>query len=150
MKYAVLIDGGFIRRKLGNQEHPMTFEGVTDVLQQSSSATKHFPVATLHRIYWYDAPPLDRIAQCAALRGGRVDFGATALARASRALFRKLSKIPHLRCGAAIWCFGAGASGAEGCRITGSAVTITADDLEPHIQQKGVDMRIGLTSRRSP
>jgi hypothetical protein len=142
MKYAVLIDGGFIRRKLGNQEHPLTFEGVTDFLEELKGH-EALSGCALHRIYWYDAPPLDRIAQ-RPLRGGRVDFGATPLARASRALFRKLSKIPHLSLRRGDLVF-------RGWRVrrgrlpdNGSAVTLTADDLEPHIQQKGVDMRIGL------
>ena len=37
MKYAVLIDGGFVRRKLGTREHPLTFEGVTDFLEEGDS-----------------------------------------------------------------------------------------------------------------
>jgi uncharacterized LabA/DUF88 family protein len=142
MKYAVLIDGGFIRRKLGSRAEPTTLAQIISFLDglKSHPALAH---SSLHRIYWYDAPPLESSAR-RPLKGGRVDFSRTTLAENSRALMHGLSALPHvsLRRGELVF---------RGWRVRrgrlperDSTVTLAAPDLEPNIQQKGVDMRIGL------
>lgn len=97
----------------------------------------------LHRIYWYDAHPLEGTAQ-RPLNGGKVDFGATPLARASLKLFQGLCALPYVsvRRGELVL---------RGWRIRhgklperDSTVMLEAKDIEPNIQQKGVDMRVGL------
>jgi uncharacterized LabA/DUF88 family protein len=142
MKYAVLIDGGFIRRKLGSRAEPTTLAQIISFLDglKSHPALAH---SSLHRIYWYDAPPLESSAR-RPLKGGRVDFSRTTLAENSRALMHGLSALLHvsLRRGELVF---------RGWRVRrgrlperDSTVTLAAPDLEPNIQQKGVDMRIGL------
>jgi hypothetical protein len=81
VKYAVLIDAGFIKRKLGSQSEPTTLAQIVSFLDRlkSHSALAHL---SLHRIYWYDAPPLESSAR-RPLKGGRVDFSRTALAENS-------------------------------------------------------------------
>ena len=142
MKYAVLIDGGFIRRKLGSRAEPTSLAQITTFLSQLKSHPA-LVRKSLHRIYWYDAPPLESCAK-RPLKGGRVNFGATSLAQTSRALFLGLSILPHVsvRRGELV---------CRGWRVRrgrlperDSTVTLAADDIEPNIQQKGVDMRIGL------
>jgi hypothetical protein len=69
MKYAVLIDGGFIKRKLGSHAEPTTLAQIISFLDRLKS---HSALArsSLHRIYWYDAPPLESSAR-RPLKGGR-------------------------------------------------------------------------------
>ena len=142
MKYAVLIDGGFIRRRLGTRDDPFTLGKVTEFLG-SLHAHPSLQGFALHRIYWYDANPLERSAN-RPLRGGRVNFGTTPQANAGRALLRQLCELPHVsvRRGELVF---------RGWRVRQSklpedeaTVTLSANDLEPDIHQKGVDMRIGL------
>jgi hypothetical protein len=73
-----------------------------------------------------------------------VDFGVTPLARNNRMLFNELRTLPHvsIRRGELVF---------RGWRVRQgrlpereSEVTLSAADLEPNIQQKGVDMRIGM------
>lgn len=142
MKYAILIDAGFIKRKLGSQTSPLDAEGVFAFL----SNLKAHPVLTgmrLHRVYWYDAPPLqNRVRK--PLAGGEIDFGATALGRANTKLIADLCKAPYFS-------FRKGDLVFRGWKVkpsrlpkNGGNVNITAADIEANIHQKGVDMRLGL------
>jgi uncharacterized LabA/DUF88 family protein len=142
MKYAVLIDGGFIRRKLGSPVTPITLLHVTRFLERLR-AHPALSQSALYRIYWYDAQPLEG-SEKRPLNGGRVNFGDTPLARTSKALLRDIGALPHvsIRRGDLVF---------RGWRIRSGrlperdpCVTLAAADLEPNIQQKGVDMRIGL------
>jgi uncharacterized LabA/DUF88 family protein len=142
VKYAVLIDGGFIRRRLGSPAAPMTLLQVKRFIER----LREHPAlsqSALYRIYWYDAQPLEGIAK-RPLKGGQVNFGDTTRARTQRALLRDLGALPHvsIRRGDLVF---------RGWRIRNGrlperdpSVTLAAADLEPNIQQKGVDMRIGL------
>jgi uncharacterized LabA/DUF88 family protein len=142
MKYAVLIDGGFIRRKLGSRAEPTSLAQVISFLARLK-AHPALACMKLHRVYWYDAPPLESSAR-RPLRGGRVNFKATHLAQTTRALLHGLRTLPHvsMRSGELVF---------RGWRVRrgrlpekDSTVTLAAPDLEPNIQQKGVDMRIRL------
>ncbi len=74
MKYAILVDGGFIKRKLGTEAAPMRVEHAMAFLQRLG-AHEALALHTLHRIYWYDAPPLESIVR-RPLNGGMVNFSA--------------------------------------------------------------------------
>ena len=142
MKYAILIDAGFIKRKLGSQIEPLRIGGVCSLLD-ALRAHEALAGMKLHRVYWYDAPPLDsRITK--PLQGGRVNFGATSLARANATLLAELCEVPHVsvRRGDLVfrgWKVRQGKLPAKDANVT-----LTALDLEPNIHQKGVDMRLGL------
>jgi hypothetical protein len=142
MKYAVLIDGGFIRRKLGSKTEPTTLSQVTEFLDavQSHAALVRMQ---LHRFYWYDAPPLES-SERRPLRGGRVNFGATRLAQTNRTLIRGLCTLPHISMRRGELVFRGWKVRSGRLPEKDGSVTLQADDLEPNIQQKGVDMRIGL------
>lgn len=140
--YAILIDAGFLKRKLGSQQSPLTVAQVEAFIQQiQTHPALHGMV--LHRIYYYDAPPLaSRVNK--PLNGGQVDFSLTPLARANQALNAALVRLPF-------FALRQGELSFRGWRVRGAAlpaqqpeVMIKADDLLPDIQQKGVDMRIGL------
>jgi uncharacterized LabA/DUF88 family protein len=136
------MDGGFIRRKLGSQARPMTATEVSRFLDRLK-AHPTLDGLSLHRLYWYDAQPLESSAR-RPLRGGRVDFKSTRQALSSKALLRDLCALPNIsiRRGELVF---------RGWRVRHGrlsdreqSVTLAASDLEPNIQQKGVDMRIGL------
>lgn len=142
MKYAVLIDAGFLKRKLGSQAQPM---GLQEVCAFLARLRAHDAVSSLalHRVYWYDAPPLEaKVVK--PLLGGKINFAATPLARTNSALLAGLCRVPHVSIRRGDLTF-------RGWKIRQgrlpdreSSVTLTAADLEPNIHQKGVDMRLGL------
>ncbi len=97
----------------------------------------------LHRIYFYDAKPLEGTADLP-LSGGNMDFGGNPVVARNKSLQAALHREPYfaMRFGDLVH---------EGWRLrpkvlkkTGASVSITAGDIEPNIRQKGVDMRIGL------
>lgn len=56
----MLLDAGFLKRKLGSQEHPLAAQQVldfTDDVRARPELSGHH----LHRIYYYDAEPLSGI-----------------------------------------------------------------------------------------
>ena len=142
MKYAVLIDAGFLKRKLGSQAQPLGLQGVCAFLARLRT---HQAVSslTLHRVYWYDAPPLEaRVVK--PLLGGKINFAATALARTNSALLAGLCRVPHVSIRRGDLSFRGWKVRQGRLPDRESSVTLTAADLEPNIHQKGVDMRLGL------
>lgn len=142
--YAVLVDGGFIKRKLGTAAHPMTaatFQTFLTALGRHAALADH----KLHRVYYYDAAPLEA-EKDKPLSGGRVNFATSGTAVQGKALHTELIKIPFLA-------LRMGELSFRGWKLDNSLLRphmasadlrITATDLAPNIQQKGVDMRIGL------
>lgn len=142
LSYAVLLDGGFIRRKLGTPKVPVT----ANVIARFAVAVQQLPCLAdmrLHRIYYYDARPLDGVA-AVPLGGGVRDFGGSDLAAQNRSIQSELPREPFfaLRFGELVH---------EGWHLKariqnrpGPTVQISAADFQPTIRQKGVDMRIGL------
>jgi hypothetical protein len=59
LRYAVLIDAGFLKRKLGSREHPVDVRDVEDFVRALRAHDELIQKA-LYRIYYYDAPPLRR------------------------------------------------------------------------------------------
>lgn len=142
MKYAVLIDGGFVRRRVGSAGHPATAAHIRYLI---ATLREHECLAphALHRIYYYDARPLD-ISVDKPLLGGKIDFASQPLVGRSQALFSELAREPYfaLRMGDLSfdgWTLRRGAF-----RTKSESLTIDASALNPKITQKGVDMRIGM------
>jgi Uncharacterized conserved protein len=142
LSYAMLLDGGFLRYKLSKRHAPVDAAGIS-AFTARVSALPCLRGMRLHRIYFYDSKPLET-AENKPLGGGKVDFGVTAAAARNKSLQSSLMREPFfaLRFGELYL---------EGWRLrrkvlhrAGPAVQIDADDLEPNIRQKGVDMRIGL------
>jgi len=142
MKYAILIDAGFLKRKLGSQAEPLDVNSVCTFID-ALRAHDALVGMNLHRVYWYDAPPLDsKVTK--PLLGGKVNFGVTSLARTNALLLAELCEVPYvsIRRGDLVF---------RGWKVRqgklpekDASVTLTAPDLEPNIHQKGVDMRLGL------
>lgn len=140
--YAMLLDGGFLRHKLSSSTSHIDAAGISKFVRQ----VQKLPCVNgmrLHRIYFYDSKPLLG-AEKKPLGGDRVDFGTSPTAARNKSLQSALSREPFfaLRYGELFL---------EGWRLkskvlkrVATKIEISADDLEPNIRQKGVDMRIGL------
>lgn len=140
--YAVLLDGGFLRHKLGSAQSPINAAGVS-AFTAKISALPCLHGMRLHRTYFYDSKPLET-SESKPLGGGRIDFGISPSAAKNKRLHSSLMKEPFVA-------MRFGELHLEGWRLRqrvlrrpGPTVEISANDLEPNIQQKGVDMRIGL------
>lgn len=97
----------------------------------------------LHRIYYYDATPLGG-KQNKPLKGGEIDFGAHPRAVRQRHLFDELCRYPYfaIRAGECTW--GGWTVQSTKLKPNADSASITESDLRPVINQKGVDMRIGM------
>lgn len=143
MQYAILIDGGFAKRKLGSgvaQATAEDFQRLVEIVRDLPELASH----QLHRIYYYDSQPYLHSEE-KPLNGGKVEFANQPIATRSKQLFEKLSRLPFfaLRLGELSF------SGWEVKqkvlnKANSDVVQIKHDDLKPQITQKGVDMRIGM------
>ena len=104
----------------------------------------------LHRIYYYDAEPL-RSKKVIPLTGGYKtgeyhDFSKTELYKANIKILDELKKQPYfaIRLGEVQFRGWSVKNQFLDSRKTRTEVKITGKDLVPNVQQKGVDMRIGL------
>ena len=142
-RYAILVDGGFLKKKLGSQRSPL--DGARfDAFLEKLKAQPALSTLLLHRIYYYDAPPFEG-SEDKPLNGGRMNFGTTPLARQNKALFERLRETPFVSLRLGELAFrGWQLAQSRLSRTSGSDITVCAGDLRPDIQQKGVDMRIGL------
>ena len=137
--YAILIDAGFLKRKLGSRERPLTADTTNRFIERLTERPE-LAGLHLHRVYFYDAPPLTS-SQRKPLAGGRVTFGETELARHNQRLHKELRNVPFmaLRMGDLRfrgWTLNVGRLPADEPQVE-----IKADDLRPNVHQKGVDMR---------
>jgi len=142
MKYAILIDAGFLKRKLGSQKKPLDVDGVRSFVD-ALRAHEALAGMRLHRAYWYDAAPLDsKVTK--PLLGGKINFGATSLARTNALLLTELCEVPYVSVRRGDLFFRGWKVRQGRLPEKNATVTLTAPDLEPNIHQKGVDMRLGL------
>jgi len=142
LSYAMLLDGGFLRRKLGTPKQPVDAAGIRSFASKVSKL-KCLDGMRLHRIYFYDSRPLE-VSERKPLDGDLIDFGASEAAARNKSLQAALAKEPF-------FAMRFGELHLEGWRLktrvlkkTGPSIEIDSDDLDPNIRQKGVDMRIGL------
>jgi uncharacterized LabA/DUF88 family protein len=141
--YAILIDGGFAKRKLGTSIKPATaedFQALINVLQEQQELVNN----TLHRVYYYDSTPLLSAHQ-KPLNGGKVEFANQQIANRSQRLFEQMWKLPYVALRLGELSFNGWALNPQALdKAQGDVMTIRHDDLKPQITQKGVDMRIGM------
>jgi uncharacterized LabA/DUF88 family protein len=142
LSYAILIDGGFLKRKLGTPKAPATLAHIQVFLD----SLKHAPALTsmrLHRVYFYDSQPLVSVEE-KPLNGGRIDFGAHPAATRNQQLHAELVQEPFMALRLGELAFRGWRLNRRAMARGETEVTISESDLQPEIQQKGVDMRIGL------
>ena len=142
LAYALLLDGGFLRYKLGRSRRPVDSAAIRAFTVQVSSLSC-LRDARLHRIYFYDSKPL-QVAESKPLGGGIIDFGASAAAVRNKILHSSLTSEPFFALRFGELQFGGWRLRQRVLREASVPMQIDANDLEPNIRQKGVDMRIGL------
>lgn len=143
--YAVLIDGGFLKKKISRRNRPADIHAVRGFIRKIRSL-EELQGHNLYRIYYYDAPPYDgRITNPISRR--TLDFSRSEVAAVNENLLKQLAREPFfsLRLGeltVAGWRFSQ--RGARKIKRAARKVHIDGADLQPHLMQKGVDMRIGM------
>ena len=149
LPYAILIDGGFARAKLGSSRRPLTavhIIALVDVIHDSLSQVDRLPPLRLHRVYFYDARPIDATVRHP-LTGETQNLGRSSLARNNRRLHKELEQVPMLalrygRLHPRGWVLKQ--SYVDSAISTGCPTPLRDHDVKFDAGQKGVDMRIGL------
>jgi uncharacterized LabA/DUF88 family protein len=143
-KVAVLLDGGFVKKKL--QQQTGRFPTAAEVVAVTTLVMGKARCAgtILFRAFYYDAPPFEGIDRNPISRAA-LNFSATQQARQNRALIDALELEPDfaVRRGIIVqtgWKLGRAALRA----LSRTPRPVNAGDLVPDMQQKGVDIRIGL------
>jgi len=147
-KYAILIDGGFIKKKLKARNN--NFPTVADIDGEIAriGANLHLAAYSLLRVYFYDAPPASGVVTNP-IDGARTDLSSRPDYSANIGLQQALELQPNFalrmgECAVHGWELGPAAR-----RNLGQAPhVLAANDLVPNIEQKGVDLRIGLDIAR--
>ena len=142
MKYAILIDGGFVKRKLGTREKPATAAEITSLvakIREHECLDEH----ELHRVYYYDSKPLEDVVQ-RPLQGGTMDFGKQDLVARMTSMHTDLARSPYFALRMGELSFNGWRVKAKALNAKAAQIAITADQLQPNISQKGVDMRLGM------
>ena len=137
--YAILVDGGFVQRRLGTPGIPMDFARFREFIRNlrgHALLRNH----RLLRVYYYDAHPLPTAPENAeAARPSHPDGG-------PKSLHNQLSRMPFVSLR-----FGELRHRKNRREIRGpipepvnGEITLKARQLAPALHQKGVDMRLGL------
>lgn len=103
----------------------------------------------LYRIFYYDTNPLDKKGHHP-VTGKSVDFSKTDVAKQQRELFESLKKTPNfaLRLGSTVWRNSNWVLSSEKTKLllqgNITPTDLAESDVRPQIEQKTVDMKIGL------
>lgn len=143
-KFAILLDGGFVTKTLGQRKK--SFPSVADIVTECQRIKVHPALvgSELLRIYYYDAPP-STATLTNPIDGTAVDLGSSPVYARSTSLLDQLELEQD-------FAVRKGETVARGWKIGKAAMTSmlkaprvpVAKDLQPNVQQKGVDLRIGL------
>jgi uncharacterized LabA/DUF88 family protein len=147
-KYAILLDGGFVTKKLQGQLK--RFPAAADVEKECQRIAQHPLLANrdLLRIYFYDASPAkDKLTN--PIDGSALDLSATQEFRDHMSLLDTLELTPNfaVRRGEVVahgWKLGSRAFKS----MMKAPRAPAAQDIVPDLEQKGVDLRIGLDIAR--
>ena len=142
-QYAVLLDAGFLRRKLGTQAAPMTAQNVEDLVNKIKARAELLGMR-LYRVFYYDAEPFTG-TKTHPISNAVINFGATQMAIDCNTLLDELKVKPFFAVRLGELNFrGWKVSDAALQAGAGGTATINAHNVSPNLQQKGVDMRIAL------
>ena len=143
MRYAILIDGGFAKRKIGSAKSPACAADFQAMIERIA-AHSALQGCRLHRTYYYDSVPLETVEKNP-ISASTVDFGAHPVASRAKKLFDDLARQPFMALRLGELSFnGWGLRPQAFKRATGGSLVVSDQDILPQIQQKGVDMRIGM------
>lgn len=148
LSYAVLLDAGFVKRKLHPLFNPLeaaNIEQLVSAIRSHAMLQEH----RLHRVYFYDAIPLSKAVDHP-VTGEVIEYGATEVYHRNASLLKAVAQLPHvaLRQGElqhdgwmAKW---SALIKGKNYNRDADELTLKSLDLKPVIRQKGVDMRIGM------
>lgn len=147
-KFVICMDGGFVIKKLQNQNQH--FPTVADINAECTRIQAHSALdgKELLRVYFYDAHPATANLTNP-IDGSALALGATKIHAQSTSLHQGLETHPNfaIRMGeTAVRGWTIGSQAMKSLQTT--ARTLTAGDMVPNIEQKGVDLRIGLDIAR--
>jgi len=147
-RYAILLDGGFVTNRLRSrlEQYPTPDEVLAECTR--ISAHPELQGLVLLRIYFYDSPPASAVVTHP-LTGLPTNLGRTPVHRFRSRFQSELELKPHVA-------LRKGDLALRGWRVRSEALKRIArsprllqpDDLELNIEQKGVDLRIGLDIAR--
>lgn len=147
-RYALLLDGGFVTKALAVRKKQ--FPTLQEIDAECLRIRAHPDLAgmSLLRIYYYDSPPVSGSLKNP-ISGAVMDLGKSAVHKRNSQLLADIELLPNfaLRRGEAIargWKLGKRSLE----RLVKAPASPQAGDLVPNIQQKGVDLRIGLDIAR--
>ena len=140
-KVAFFVDGHFMFRRVSLfKSFFLTGATVRDYCARHLKADEQF-----YRIFYYDTPPLERVAKTPF--GADIDFGMTSSANRQQKLLQSIRETPDmaLRIGKTTWQNDWLLDENKIKELTaGAQVSLCDDDFYPNIKQKTVDMKIGL------
>jgi uncharacterized LabA/DUF88 family protein len=144
-QYAILLDGGFIVAKLRKKLRRFpTADDIMDVCERLKQDALLRDLKLL-RIYFYNAPPYEE-SIVHPITKIKIQLGENAAAHNSLHDSLELKPDFALRMGVTV-CHGF-KLGRRALKEHDGKRPLEADDLVPHIEQKGVDLRIGLDIAR--
>lgn len=145
-RVAILIDGEFAKKVLQKNLARIPVASEVSSLCQQIMQRPELADFNLYRVYYYTADPLRRGTVTNPLDGSQIQFATTSQSKENLALLDALEHEPD-------FAVRRGTLAVHGWKLTTKAARaierkqqtqISASDLAPNIQQKGVDMRIGL------
>ena len=147
-RYAILLDGGFVTKKLEAKLGQFPNAVAVEAECQRIASRKELQGRDLLRIYFYDADPTTGILTNP-IDGTTIDLAKSPTFGKHRGLLDQLELTPHfaVRRGELV---------VHGWKLGSSALRgmmknprpPTAKDMVPDLEQKGVDLRIGLDIAR--
>jgi uncharacterized LabA/DUF88 family protein len=148
-KFAILADGGFVKKKLKARNHH--FPTIIEINAEIERIKAHPSLAALSllRVYFYDAPPASGTLQNP-ISNAVLDLASHPDHSRNLSLQQLIEMQPDtaLRSGeTAIHGWALGDAALKNI-IANGARPLTATDFVPNIEQKGVDLRIGLDIAR--
>ena len=141
-KFAILIDGGFAKAKLGSAKRPVAarhFQRLVDRIRAHPLVKDQH----LYRVYYYDAPPFSK-SRRGPLNGPWHDFSKDRLTEHNERLLDDLKALERFALRMGEVRFRGWELDYKNLAVEQQGVHVTAADFRPSLQQKGVDMRIGL------
>lgn len=144
----MLVDGGFLTKALAFKENAFPTPERIRAECLRLAGLDHFSDFDLLRIYFYDAPPSNKKLKNP-VSGEVLDLGETDIFKRNIALLEAIEQFDNfaVRRGETVvrgWSLGSKAMKS----IRKAPRELAADDLVPNIEQKGVDLRIGLDISR--
>lgn len=144
-RVAVLLDGEFVRKVLRRvlSREPRG-QDVVDLVE-AIRRTEPCRGLVLYRAFYYSAEPLAGRAR-RPLDGLEIEFGGTEVGKAGRTLLQDLEGAPWFAVRRGTLALQGWQIGRRATRALqrGLKAGLEARDIVPRVQQKGVDMRIGL------